>query len=175
MSQPGARIMVVDDDTSLLRLLRMRLSSAGYAVETAASAETALAAVERQPPDLVITDLKMDGMDGHGLLATLQERHPGLPVLLLTAHGTIPDAVTATQRGAVAFLTKPVDREELLQELERALGVAAHTGATEDWRSEIVTRSPRMEELLAQTQRVARTATRVLIEGESGSGGRSRP
>lgn len=170
MSQPGARIMVVDDDTSLLRLLRMRLSSAGYAVATAASAETALAAIERQPPDLVITDLKMDGMDGHGLLATLQERHPGLPVLLLTAHGTIPDAVHATQSGAFAFLTKPVDRDTLLQEIERALSVSASHEVAADWRGEIATRSPRMEELLAQTQRVARTATRVLIEGESGSG-----
>jgi two-component system response regulator GlrR len=121
-------------------------------------------------PDAVITDLKMDGMHGLDLLRALQQRHPGLPVLLLTAHGTIPDAVTATQRGAVAFLTKPVDREELLQELERALGVAAHTGAAEDWRSEIVTRSPRMEELLEQARRVAATGTSVLIRGDSGTG-----
>jgi two-component system response regulator GlrR len=112
----------------------------------------------------------MDGMDGLDLLRALQQRHPGLPVLLLTAHGTIPDAVTATQRGAVAFLTKPVDREELLQELERALGVAAHAGAAEDWRSEIVTRSPRMEELLEQARRVAATGTSVLIRGDSGTG-----
>jgi len=166
----AARILVVDDDPSLLRLLDIRLQAAGYSVETAASGAAALSCMERAVPDAVITDLKMDGMDGLDLLRALQQRHPGLPVLLLTAHGTIPDAVTATQRGAVAFLTKPVDREELLQELERALGVAAHTGATEDWRSEIVTRSPRMEELLEQARRVAATGTSVLIRGDSGTG-----
>jgi len=166
----AARILVVDDDPSLLRLLDIRLQAAGYSVETAASGAAALSCMERAVPDAVITDLKMDGMDGLDLLRALQQRHPGLPVLLLTAHGTIPDAVTATQRGAVAFLTKPVDREELLQELERALGVAAHTGAAEDWRSEIVTRSPRMEELLEQARRVAATGTSVLIRGDSGTG-----
>jgi two-component system response regulator GlrR len=166
----AARILVVDDDPSLLRLLDIRLQAAGYSVETAASGGAALSCLERAVPDAVITDLKMDGMDGLDLLRALQQRHPGLPVLLLTAHGTIPDAVTATQRGAVAFLTKPVDREELLQELERALGVAAHAGAAEDWRSEIVTRSPRMEELLEQARRVAATGTSVLIRGDSGTG-----
>lgn len=163
-------ILVVDDDPSLLRLLDIRLQSAGYTVQTADSASAALARVEQSVPDAVITDLRMDGMDGLGLLRELQRRQPGVPVLLLTAHGTIPDAVSATQHGAVAFLTKPVDREELMSELERALNLSAHADLPDDWRAAIVTRSPRMEELLEQARRVAATGTSVLIRGESGTG-----
>ncbi|MDZ7787322.1 MAG: sigma 54-interacting transcriptional regulator [Halofilum sp. (in: g-proteobacteria)] len=166
----AGHILVVDDDPSLLRLLDIRLQSAGYTVQTADSASAALARVEQSVPDAVITDLRMDGMDGLGLLRELQRRQPGVPVLLLTAHGTIPDAVSATQHGAVAFLTKPVDREELMSELERALSLSAHADVPDDWRAAIITRSPRMEELLEQARRVAATGTSVLIRGESGTG-----
>ena len=170
MTADAPRLLLVDDDPSLLRLLHLRLESAGYAVDTAESGHAALTRVESHPPDVVITDLKMDGMDGLALLDELQRRQPGLPVLLLTAHGTIPDAVQATQGGAVAFLTKPVDRQELLRELDRALSVSARAAVPDDWRAEIVTRSPRMEELLEQARRVAQTTTSVLIEGASGTG-----
>ena len=166
----AGHILVVDDDPSLLRLLDIRLQSAGYTVQTADSASAALARVEQSVPDAVITDLRMDGMDGLDLLRELQRRQPGVPVLLLTAHGTIPDAVSATQHGAIAFLTKPVDREELMSELERALSLTAHADVPDDWRAGIITRSPRMEELLEQARRVAATGTSVLIRGESGTG-----
>jgi two-component system response regulator GlrR len=166
----AGHILVVDDDPSLLRLLDIRLQSAGYTVQTADSANAALARVEQSVPDAVITDLRMDGMDGLDLLRELQRRQPGVPVLLLTAHGTIPDAVSATQHGAIAFLTKPVDREELMSELERALSLTAHADVPDDWRAGIITRSPRMEELLEQARRVAATGTSVLIRGESGTG-----
>jgi len=166
----SARILVVDDDPSLLRLLDIRLHAAGYAVDCADSGETALTRLEQAPPDLVITDLKMDRMDGLDLLGELQRRQPGLPVILLTAHGTIPDAVSATQGGAMAFLTKPVERDELLGQVRRAVSLTTRSAVPEDWRAGITTRSPRMEELLEQARRVAQTATSVLIEGDSGTG-----
>ena len=95
-----ARILVVDDDPGLLRLLTIRLRAENYEVEAVESAALALAATSRFRPELVITDLRMDQMDGIGLLKELQSRYPGLKVIILTAHGTIPDAVHATQLGA---------------------------------------------------------------------------
>jgi two-component system response regulator GlrR len=100
------KILLVDDDPGLLRLLSIRLRAEEYDVEAVESAHKALAVLHRFRPDLVITDLKMDKMDGIGLLKELQSKAPGLRVVIITAHGTIPDAVTATQSGAFGFLTK---------------------------------------------------------------------
>jgi two-component system, NtrC family, response regulator GlrR len=165
-----ARILVVDDDPGLLRLLTIRLRAESYDVEAVESAAQALAAASRFRPDLVITDLRMDQMDGIGLLKELQNRWPGLKVIILTAHGTIPDAVQATQMGAFGFLTKPVDKQELLDQVQKALRISGFGASDEDWRAEIVTRSALMEEKLAQAHMVAGTDARVLITGESGTG-----
>ena len=173
MNQTGkrkARILVVDDDPGLLRLLTIRLRAESYDVEAVESAAQALAASSRFRPDLVITDLRMDQMDGIGLLKELQNRWPGLKVIILTAHGTIPDAVQATQMGAFGFLTKPVDKQELLDQVQKALRISGFGASDEDWRAEIVTRSAAMEEKLAQAHMVAGTDARVLITGESGTG-----
>ena len=173
MNQIGkrkARILVVDDDPGLLRLLTIRLRAESYDVEAVESAAQALAAASRFRPDLVITDLRMDQMDGIGLLKELQNRWPGLKVIILTAHGTIPDAVQATQMGAFGFLTKPVDKQELLDQVQKALRISGFGSSDEDWRAEIITRSAVMEEKLAQAHMVAGTDARVLITGESGTG-----
>ncbi|MEO6079936.1 MAG: sigma 54-interacting transcriptional regulator [Steroidobacteraceae bacterium] len=165
-----ARILVVDDDPGLLRLLTIRLRAENYDVEAVESAAQALASTSRFRPDLVISDLRMEPVDGIGLLKELQNRWPGLKVILLTAHGTIPDAVQATQMGAFGFLTKPVDKQELLDQIQRALKISGFTDSTEEWRSDIITRSAIMEERLAQAHMVAGTDARVLIVGESGTG-----
>jgi two-component system response regulator GlrR len=164
------RILLVDDDPGLLRLLAIRLRAESYDVEAVQSAEEALGALPVFRPDLVITDLRMEKMDGIGLLKEIQRLHPGLCVLLLTAHGTIPDAVEATQSGAFGFLTKPVDKGQLLDHVERAMKVTAVPRIEEEWSSEIITRSPAMEACLQQARMVARTETRILITGESGTG-----
>jgi two-component system response regulator GlrR len=173
VNQPAARkarILVVDDDPGLLRLLTIRLRAENYEVEAMESAAQALAAATRFRPDLVISDLRMEPVDGIGLLKELQNRWPGLKVILLTAHGTIPDAVQATQMGAFGFLTKPVDKQELLDQIQRALKISGFTDSTEEWRADIITRSAIMEERLAQAHMVAGTDARVLIIGESGTG-----
>jgi len=164
------RILLVDDDPGLLRLLSIRLSAEGYAVEAADSAAQALAALPRFRPDLVITDLRMDQMDGIGLLKEIQRQRPGLCVLLLTAHGTIPDAVEATQSGAFGFLTKPIDKDQLFEHVERAMKISGASSIDDDWSAGIVTRSPGMEDALQQARLVAASNTRVLITGESGTG-----
>jgi len=170
MATTGGDILLVDDDPSLLRLLSIRLNAAGYDVRAVHNGEVALEAVETQRPDLVITDLRMDRMDGMQLLDELNRRCTGLPVLILTAHGTIPDAVSATQEGAVAFLTKPVDKTSLLEQVERALQLNGGRRPERSWRSDIVSRSTNMEELLNQARRLAKTESSVLISGASGTG-----
>jgi len=169
-SSRKARILVVDDDPGLLRLLTIRLRAENYDVEAMEGAAQALAAASRFRPDLVISDLRMEPVDCIGLLKELQNRWPGLKVILLTAHGTIPDAVQATQMGAFGFLTKPVDKQELLDQIQRALKISGFADASEEWRAEIITRSAIMEERLAQAHMVAGTDARVLIVGESGTG-----
>ncbi|HEY3488248.1 MAG TPA: sigma 54-interacting transcriptional regulator [Gammaproteobacteria bacterium] len=164
------KILIVDDDPGLLKLLSLRLSSAGYIVETAGNAMAALACMSHERPAVVITDLRMDGMDGMSLLQELHVKCPGLPVLMLTAHGTIPEAVHATQNGAFAFLTKPVNKDELLSQIGRAIKSSGITTENEDLQTGIVTRSTKMLELLAQVRLVAKTDSSVLITGASGTG-----
>jgi two-component system response regulator GlrR len=168
---PRGRILLVDDDPGLLRLLSIRLRAERYDVEAVESASEALAALSRFRPDLVISDLRMESMDGIALLKEIQRQRPGLCVLLLTAHGTIPDAVEATQSGAFGFLTKPVDKQQLLEYVERAMKVSGLATTSEDkWSAEIITRSAAVEACLQQARMVAGTDTRVLITGESGTG-----
>ncbi len=168
--QREGRILLVDDDPGLLRLLSIRLRAEGYEVEAVESAHKALGVLHRFSPDLVVTDLRMDKMDGIGLLKELQTRSPGLRVVIITAHGTIPDAVTATQHGAFGFLTKPIDKDELMSLVERALKVSGTVDVEEGWASEIITRNAAMKEIMQQAKMVAATDARVLITGESGTG-----
>ena len=168
-------ILLVDDDPDLLKLISLRLTSAGYRVRTADSAESALAALAIARPGILITDLRMPGIDGLQLFDAVHRQHPALPVIILTAHGTIPDAVAATQRGVFGFLTKPFDSQELLQMAASAMKLAGDLppggdASLADWRAGIITRSPRMEDLLRQARRVADSDASVLIFGESGTG-----
>ncbi len=168
-------ILLVDDDPDLLKLISLRLTSAGYRVRTAESGETALATIAVERPATVITDLRMPGIDGLQLFDAIHRQHPALPVIVLTAHGTIPDAVSATQRGVFGFLTKPFDSQDLLQKVAAALALSGGEPAGSDttagaWRAGIITRSPRMEDLLRQAKLVADSDASVLIFGESGTG-----
>ena len=121
MTNDKYRVLLVDDNRSLLRLLSMRLTAAGYAVTAVENAEQALAQIPQMQPHLMITDLQMDGMDGMTLFRQANRRKPGMPVLILTAHGTIPDAIDATSRGVFSYLTKPFDSKILLEHVARAL------------------------------------------------------
>src|SRR3970040_300205 len=106
MNHEAPSILLVDDDRDLLHLISMRLTAAGYRVTAVEAADAALASLDVQRPSLVITDLRMQGMDGLGLFDAIHRQAPSLPVVILTAHGTIPDAVAATRRGGLSFLTK---------------------------------------------------------------------
>jgi len=176
MSTCRYRVLVVDDDPALLRLLAMRLSAVGYEVAAAESGEKAIAQVPTFQPNLVITDLRMDGMDGMALFDHIRHRNPTLPVIILTAHGSIPEAVDATSRGVFGYLTKPFDSKELLDKITRALRLTGdqhnqpEKEKVSEWRREIVTRSPVMEDLLSQAQLVATSDASIFIHGQSGTG-----
>ncbi|UZD56360.1 sigma 54-interacting transcriptional regulator [Caldimonas aquatica] len=170
----SAHVLVVDDDPDMLRLLSMRLQAAGYRVTAVESAEAALAQLAVERPNLVLSDVQLPGKDGMALFDEIRAHHPALPVILLTAHGTIPDAVEATSRGVFTYLTKPFDGKLLLDKIAQALSLTAPAArpASGDgsWRADIVSRSARMEELLAEARLIAQSDASVLIHGESGTG-----
>lgn len=168
MASPKPKLLLVDDDPSLLRLLTLRLEGEGYQVICADSAEAALPLLMKNSVDVVLSDLRMPGLDGMSLFDEIAKRYPGLPVVLMTAHGSIPEAVAATQRGVFGFLTKPLNTNELRDILQNAVHQSVPEQA--EWRAEIITRSRVMEELLEQSYRVAQRDVSVLITGASGTG-----
>ncbi|ACH84762.1 MULTISPECIES: sigma 54-interacting transcriptional regulator [Acidithiobacillus] len=170
------RILLVDDDADLLRLLSLRMKAAGYVVSTAASGSEALSVLAMEHPSLVITDLKMDEMDGMALLDAIRRDYPTLPVIILTAHGSIPDALLAADQGVFAFLTKPFDGKDLMAQVERAFNLTAAVppssgkkGRDSSW-DRILTRSPKMQTVLDQARLVAASDASVFIHGASGTG-----
>jgi len=172
-----ARILIVDDDPALLRVLSLRLHYEGHTAIEASSGAEALSKLDHELPHIMITDLRMPGMDGMQLFEAVHRRFPLLPVLMLTANGTIPDAVHAMQRGVFGYITKPYEGVDLMREVDRAIEVSSALGADmpgeesgEAWREAIVTRSPRMEQLLGEARLIAQSDAAVLIHGESGTG-----
>jgi len=168
-------ILLVDDDKGLLQLIAMRLSASGYAVTAVESGEAALASLEVTRPQLVVTDLRMEGIDGLALVDAIHRKAPGIPVVILTAHGTIPDAVSATRRGVFSFLTKPFDPKVLLETVAEALQLSSvppveAQGDVNAWRADIVTCAPSMEDVLARARRVAGSDASVCLYGASGTG-----
>lgn len=169
----GIKVLLVDDDPDLLKLLAMRLTAWGCIPTCCANGAEAIASLKQQLPSLVITDLRMEPMDGMMLFREIQNHWPNLPVVMLTAHGSIREAVEATQQGLFSFLTKPVDKRDLHNVLERALEIGASdidTRSAADWSQGILTRSEPMLVLLEQTRLLARSDINVLINGDSGTG-----
>ncbi len=169
-----ANLLLVDDDADLVKLLSMRLGAAGHRVTAVESAEAALTQLAVARPQLVVSDVRLPGRDGLMLFDEIRARYPALPVILLTAHGTIPDAVEATSRGVFSYLTKPFDGKALLDKVNQALALPApepHPQTGDDaWRAAFVSRSNCMADLLAEAKMVAASDASVLISGESGTG-----
>jgi len=174
-----SRVLIVDDEARMAEVVAAALRRAGHECETCASGEAALAALDERGADVVVTDWKMPEMDGVDLLRLLHARRPGLPVVLLTAHGTVPSAVAAMREGAFDYVTKPFDNDELRATVGRALELTRLERENRWLRQEVTSRyapdglvaeSPRSRELLALVRRVAPTRSTVLIQGESGTG-----
>lgn len=169
------RILIVDDDANMRRGLAEVLERQGFVVHAAECAEAGLEALAAGPYALLISDMRMPGMDGDELLRTVRQRYPTLPVMMITAYGTVQDAVAAMKAGAREFLTKPFSPQDLLHVVRSILRdppAAAPREASPGLASTrpIVTRSAAMAELLQVAAAVAASRAPVLIEGESGTG-----
>jgi DNA-binding NtrC family response regulator len=173
------RILIVDDEARMAEVVAAALRRAGHECETSSSGQAALLALEERPADVIVTDWKMPGMDGVELLRQLRARRPGVPVILLTAHGTVPSAVAAMREGAFDYVTKPFDNDELRAIVARALELTRLQRENRWLRQEVETRygadavvaeSPRSRETLALVRRVAPSRATVLVQGESGTG-----
>jgi DNA-binding NtrC family response regulator len=174
-----ARILIIDDDTSLRRVLEFTLQEEGYAVVAAADGEQGLQIFDEQPPDLVITDLKMPGISGFQVLKEIRERSPRTPVMVLTAFGAVDTAVEAMKLGAYDYITKPFNRDELRLDVRKALQMQGLSEENRRLREELSERtdfrniigiSRAMEKVFAVVRKVADTEATVLITGESGTG-----
>ena len=172
-------ILVVDDDESLRRVVEYNLGEEGYHVRTAPDGAAGLRAFQEASVDLVVTDVRMPDMDGLELLTRVKTMQPDMPVIMLTAHGTINSAVEAMKLGAFDYLTKPFNRDQLKAAVRKALEIAALTTENRQLRQVIVERfsfasmiagSRAMRAVTETAARVAQGDTTVLLEGESGTG-----
>jgi two-component system NtrC family response regulator len=172
-------ILIIDDDTSLRRVLEYNLQEAGYAVATAASGEEGLERFDEVSPTLVVTDMKMPGMDGMQVLKAIKERSPDTLVIMITAFGTVDIAVEAMKSGAYDYITKPFNRDELRLTVAKALQLSGLTVENKRLKDELADRadfrnmigtSTAMEKIFQVVAKVADTEASVLITGESGTG-----
>lgn len=168
---PQARVLLVDDDPSMLTLYSYRLQACNCIISTAQSGSEALESLNKELPDLVITDLRMESMDGLALFDRIQAQWPSLPVIIFTAQGSIREAVNATQKGVFSFLTKPPDKDELVSTINQALQLSRRINIPHgEWQALFSTRSAKMHALIDQAKLLASSDVNVLISGESGAG-----
>jgi len=175
----SGKILVIDDDSNLLEVIRMRLESANYEVVTALREEEAIEAVRKELFDLAIIDLQLARTDGISFMKDIHEIIPDLPVIILTAYGTIESAVEAMKKGAYSYLTKPFDPRELLLQIEMAMENRKLTSEIKRLKglveekynfANIIARSAKMQDILARVALIAKTDSTVYIYGESGTG-----
>lgn len=163
-------ILIVDDDDDILNLLSNWLSREGFEIHTARSGEEALSITVANKPDLIITDLYMDGMSGMQLLSTIHGENPLLPIIMLSGQAQIPDAIKATHMGCSAFLTKPVEEQELIDQIMQTLRLSGKNRPSDNPFNNIIYRSRQMEELIELAEYVADSNVTVFISGATGSG-----
>jgi DNA-binding NtrC family response regulator len=173
---PPKKILIVDDEVNMRLVLKAMLKKEGYDVETAADGLEALALLRRHDITACITDLRMPKLDGMGLLNRMVEEYPSIPVIIITAHGTVETAVDALKKGALDYITKPFEQEELKNVISKAVKTRVlseeevQLAATELDRGEIVGSSPSTVKIFEIIKKVAPTTTTILITGETGTG-----
>jgi len=178
-SKNAAKIWVVDDDHSIRWVLERALKSAGFTVEAFESAAMLRARLRTSTPDVLFSDIRMPGEDGLSLLSSLQNSHPELPIIIITAHSDLDSAVGAFEGGAFDYLPKPFDIDDAVRLAQRALSsrqpqvpevTAESPAAATDAQTDLIGNAPAMQEIFRAIGRLARSNVTVLINGESGTG-----
>ncbi len=170
------KILIVDDELNMRLVLQAMLKKEGYAVTTASNGMEALKILKVDQMDIVVTDLKMPKLDGMGLLGEIIRDYPSIPVIIITAHGTIATAVDALKKGAFDYITKPFEQDELKQVIQKAVKTRrldedeALLNPDDIDRYGIIGSSDRITEIFETIKRVAPTTTTILITGETGTG-----
>ena len=167
------RLLIVDDEPSIRKVLAAHLTREGYDVVTAQDGGEGISLLDRERFQAVVTDLQMPGIGGLEVLHWCRSNHPGLPVIIITAHGTVDTAVEAIKLGAHDYITKPFDRDDLLRIIEKAVKTeerGAQALAPGAGRFDIIGRTPGMGRIYSLIEKVADSPTTVLITGESGTG-----
>ena len=173
------KILVLDDDQNLLKVIKMRLEASGYQVTTAIQARTALEIAKKEGIDLALVDLKLAGKNGIEVMQELHQIDPEMPIIILTAYGTIKTAVEAMKRGAYSYLSKPYDYHDLLLQIKNGLEKSRLSKEVLRLRNmvegrygfeNVIGKSEKMKKVLAQVRQAAESESSVYIEGESGTG-----
>ena len=169
-----ARVVIVDDDRAIRWVLERALAQPDLEVECIERADTALARLLESPPDVLVTDIRMPGIDGLDLMSRVREAHPDLPVIVMTAHSDLDSAVASYQGGAFEYLPKPFDVDEALALVRRAVAHARErqrpVSVPEGLSAEIIGEAPAMQEVFRAIGRLSHSHITVLINGESGTG-----
>ncbi len=169
-------VWIVDDDRAIRWVLEKALAQAGLTPRSFESADKALARLRRERPEVIVTDIRMPGMDGFGLLEHVRALHPHLPVIIMTAHADLDRAVAAFQGGAFEYLPKPFDIDEAVTIVRRAIASARHTAESagesdlQAVSAEIIGGAPSMQEVFRAIGRLSKSHMTVLLTGESGTG-----
>ena len=159
-----SQVLVVEDDNVLRQALGDTLDIAGYKTRTVSSGEEALSELHQFKPDLIVSDVHMDGIDGHDLLNNIHDNHPQIPFLLMTAFGNVNDAVRAMRSGAIDYVEKPFPPEKLVSLVSRYISISYDTA------QDPIAEDPKSKKLLEIVEKVALTDTTVLLTGQSGTG-----
>lgn len=168
------QILIVDDEKNILNMLERVLKHDGYSVLTAPSGDLALNLIDKYPVDIVLTDIKMPGMDGMELLARIKEKDPCIKVLLMTAFATLDTAIEALKTGACDYIRKPFNIDEVLESVRKTQLIIDHsdsdTSGVKSAESILIANSPPMKKLIHMVHKVASSLATVYIHGETGAG-----
>jgi DNA-binding NtrC family response regulator len=167
------RVLIVDDETNIRKVLKALVEQQGYLASEARDGMEAISYLKKEEIHTIITDLRMPHLDGMGFLKRVSDQYPDIPVIIITAHETVDSAVSALKLGAFDYISKPYEKQEMVQVIEKAINTyqsKSRSPSDLEIHSDLISQSPKMKEVLKIIQKVSDSPSTVLITGESGTG-----